>query len=230
MRVELVPNVRAVQGLSAEMDWADRVLTEAIETAATSGDRRLAAHAVVQRGLLRLFTEPEVTPGELLDAAERSISVFEGFGDERGLARAWRLKAQAHYLARSGASCADASERALVYARQAGDVFEQREIVEWLGIALFLGPTHATEATRRCEQALAGAAGDPVQEVHLVGALAYLVAMQGRLDEAEALIARTRTLVEELGDWIWIYLLARRQRVPLDGRPGRCCPRDPARV
>ena len=158
LRVELVPNVRAVQGLSAEMEWADRVLTEAIETAATSGDRRLAAHAVVQRGLLRLFTEPEVTARELLDAAERSISVFEGVGDARGLARAWRLKAQAHYLARSGASCADASEQALVYARQAGDVSEQREIVEWLGIALFLGPTHAAEAARRCEQALAGAA------------------------------------------------------------------------
>ena len=31
-------------------------LTEAVEAAATTGDRRLAAHALVQRGFLRLFT------------------------------------------------------------------------------------------------------------------------------------------------------------------------------
>ena len=56
LRVELVPDVRVIQGLS-DLSWADRVLTEAIEAAATSGDRALAAHALVQRGFLRLFTD-----------------------------------------------------------------------------------------------------------------------------------------------------------------------------
>ena len=55
-RVELVPNVRVVQGMGGDLSWADRVLTEAVEAAATTGDRRLAAHALVQRGFLRLFT------------------------------------------------------------------------------------------------------------------------------------------------------------------------------
>ena len=89
------------------------MLTEAVEAAATTGDRLLAARALVQRGLLRLFTEPEVTADELIDVAERSIAVFEELGDELGLARAWRLKAQAHYLARRAGACAEASERAL---------------------------------------------------------------------------------------------------------------------
>ena len=48
LRVELVPNVRVAQGL--DLTWAERVLTEAVEAAATTGDRRLAAHALVQRG------------------------------------------------------------------------------------------------------------------------------------------------------------------------------------
>ena len=100
LRVELVPNVRVVQGLGGDMRWADRVLTEAVEAAATTGDRRTAARALVQRGLLRLFTESDVTAEELIDAADRSIAVFEELGDDLGLARAWRLKAQAHYLAR----------------------------------------------------------------------------------------------------------------------------------
>ena len=40
LRVELVPNVRVVQGLGGDMRWADRVLTEAVEAAATTGNRR----------------------------------------------------------------------------------------------------------------------------------------------------------------------------------------------
>jgi len=203
LRVDLVPNVRAIQGLG-DMSWADRVLTEGLEAAATTGDRRLAAHALVQRGFLRLFTHGDVTADGLLADAERAIAVFEDARDELGLARGWRLKAQAHYLARCGGECAAASERALPHAKRSGDLFEQREIVEWLAIALFLGPTPAAEAEERCLRALAQAGGDAVQEAHLLGALAYLVAMQDRLDEASALIARTRDIVEQLGEWIWI--------------------------
>ena len=84
LRVEFVPYVRVVQGMGGDMSWADRVLTEAVEAAATTGDRRLAAHALVQRGLLRLFTESEVTPSELIDGADRSIAVFEELGEELG--------------------------------------------------------------------------------------------------------------------------------------------------
>src|SRR5215217_2120778 len=161
LRVELVPNVRGVQGSGADMTWADRVLTEAVEAAATSGDRRLAAHALVQRGLLRLFTVSTVMPQELIDASERAISVFAELGDELGLARAWRLKAQAHYLGRNVGSCADASEKALEHVRRAGDAFEEREIIEWLVIALLLGPAPAPEAATRCERLLAETGDSP---------------------------------------------------------------------
>jgi hypothetical protein len=80
--------------------------------------------------------------------------------------------------------CADASERAFEHARRADDVFERREIVEWLAIVLFLGPTPASEAADRCRQLLEDTAGDPVLEVHILGALAFLIAMQGEEEEA----------------------------------------------
>jgi DNA-binding SARP family transcriptional activator len=206
LRVELVPNVRVVQGLGGDMTWADRVLTQAVEAAATTGDRRLAAHALVQRGLLRLFTESEVTPEELIDAAERSIVVFEELRDELGLARAWRLKAQAHYLARRGGPCADASERAFEHVRLTGDRFEEREIVEWLIIALILGPAPAAEAARRCERLLAETADDPLLQAEILGALACLVAMQGRTGEARDLITRSRAITNDI-EWIWLVFL-----------------------
>jgi len=193
--------------MGADMTWADRVLTEAVEAAATSGDRRLAAHALVQRGLLRLFTVSEVTPEELLDAADRSISVFAEFSDELGLARAWRLKAQAHYLARRGGPCADASERALEHVRRAGDRFEEREIIEWLLIALLLGPAPAAAAAERCERLLAETATDALLlQAQIIGTLAWLAGMLGHTREAQELIARCHAIMDEAGEWIWIVL------------------------
>ena len=48
----------------------------------------------------------------MIETAKRVIAVFAEFGDELGLARAWRLTAQAHYLDRDLSSSAEASERA----------------------------------------------------------------------------------------------------------------------
>jgi DNA-binding SARP family transcriptional activator len=203
-RVDLIPNVRTVQGMGGDMSWADKVLTEAVEAAATSGDRRLAAHALVQRGLLRLFTESDVTPQELVEVAERAIAVFHEFGDDLGLARAWRLTAQAHYLNRHLAACADASERALEHARHAGDRFEEREIAEWLVIALLLGPTRAADATRRCRVLLEEVADEPTLQAEIVGSLGALLAMQGEADGADECVERSRAMMEEAGESVWV--------------------------
>jgi DNA-binding SARP family transcriptional activator/tetratricopeptide (TPR) repeat protein len=202
-RVELVPSVRVVQG-SIDLSWADRVLTEAIEAAATNGDRGLAAHALVQRGFLRLFTGSEVAAADLFDVSARAIAVFEELGDELGLARAWRLVAQAHYLDRHAGSCVQASEQALVHARRADDRFEEREIVEWLVIALLLGPTPAPEALRRCNELLAERWDDVLLPPEVSGAAAALTAMQGRRAEAEQLIVWWGTAMNDAGESIWV--------------------------
>jgi predicted ATPase len=203
LRVDLVPNVRAVQGMT-DLAWADKVLTEAVEAAATTGNRRLAASALVQRGFLRLFTEPETSPEELIDAAERAIAVFDDFGDELGLARAWRLVAQAHYLGRRLALCAEASERALEHVHRAGDRFEEREIVEWLVIALLLGPTPAPEAARRCERLLEETPDHALLRAEILGGLAVLMTMLGRPDRADELAAQTRATMNAEGESIWV--------------------------
>jgi DNA-binding SARP family transcriptional activator len=203
LRVELLPNVRVIQG-NADLSWADRVLTEAVEAAGPTGDRRLAGHALVQRGFLRLFSAPEVTPQELFDVAKQAITVFEELGDELGLARGWRLVAQAHYLDRRVAGCAEASERALRHARLAGDPFEEREIVEWLVIALLLGPAHAHEGAARCTRLLEESRDAPLQQAQILGGLAYLVAMQGRAADANELMSRSRTIMDNAAERIWI--------------------------
>ncbi|MBD0348468.1 MAG: AAA family ATPase [Thermoleophilia bacterium] len=192
-RLELVPNVRVAQGLGNDLAWADAVVGDALET----GDERLRAHALVQRGFLRLFTEPESTPGELIEVAESARDVFGRHGDDLGLSRAWRLIAQARYLARSSDGAREASERALVHALRAGDPFEVREIVEWLAVTLALGPSHAADASRRCEDLLEIAADDSFLQVTLLALRGHLERVQRHVDTAATLFAQAR---EAAGD------------------------------
>ena len=199
-RVDLVPTVRIAQGLSGNLGWAFDVLDEAI----AAGDDRLRAHALVQRGLLRLFTGADTTRDELVQVAEGAIGVFERYGDNLGLARAWRLVDQAEYAARSAGPSVVAAERAHTYARRAGDRFEEREIAQFLLTTLILGPTPATEGARRSEQLLKQAAGDPVLEVNALGAVAYFAAAQDRSEHAAELLDRARAHAAHLGSGFWV--------------------------
>ena len=206
-RLELVPNVRVVQGLSGDLGWADAVLTDAVTNAAAAGDHRLEAHALLQRGFLRLFTQPDVAPVELRDVAQAAIAIFARSGDELGLARAWRLMAQAHYLDRHAGLSVDASERALEHARRSGDLLERREVVEWLCVGLMLGPTPASEAAVRCEQLLSDVHEDPILEPTVLSVLGNVKAMLERTDEAEKLLTQFRRAVEELEETIWLFAI-----------------------
>ena len=187
-RIDLVPNVRVVQGMNADFSWADEILKGTLET----GDARLEQHALVQRGFLRLFSAPQVTPDELVEVAEHALPIFEASGDDVGQARAWRLVAQARYLGRSAAGCVEASERALAHAKRARDPFELKEIIEWLAVALALGPAPASDADRRCEELLRDATGDIFLEVTIRAVRAFLQAMQGHDSEARQLLAQAR--------------------------------------
>ena len=190
--------------MGGDLRWADRVLTEAVAAAAATDDRSLEAHALVQRGLLRLFTQSDVEAAELFEVAERAIAVFEEFGDELGLARAWRLVAQVHYLVRDGGHSAEASARALEHGRRADDRLEVREIVEWLCVGLMLGATPAPDVARRCEELLGDVAEDPFLEPTVLSVLANVEAMQGNMGRAHDLLARWRLAVDELGESIWL--------------------------
>ena len=191
-RIELVPNVRAIQGMTGDVGWADGILSAALE----SGDEELRARALVQRGLLRLFTDEAATADELIAGAEEAIRVFTDRADDLGLARAWRLVAAAHYLARHAGPSVDAAERALAHARSARDQLEVEENVEWLAVGLALGPTPAPEALGRIEPLLEDAGEDRFLEATLCSLRGSLTAISGRGEEAEESFARARRALD----------------------------------
>jgi ATP/maltotriose-dependent transcriptional regulator MalT len=91
-----------------------------------------------------------------------------------------------------------------VHARIAGDRFEEREIVEWLAIALLLGPTPAEEAAQRCRELIEAAAHNRLQQAEVTAVLGTLEAMLGRPETAKQLTAQVRETTDALGEWIWI--------------------------
>ena len=79
-----------------------------------------------------------------------------------------------------------------------------REIVEWLVIALLLGPAHGSVAIERCRRLLEETAGDTMLEAQILGALAPLLAMQCRKQEADEAMERGKRVMEDAGESIWV--------------------------
>src|SRR5439155_8897561 len=90
-------------------------------------------------------------------------------------------------------------------AGKAGDRFEEREITEWLVVALVFGPAPVDEAARRCRELLEKGGGDVGSEVGILGGLSTLAAMQGRTGEVEKLITQAKQRMDELGEWVWLF-------------------------
>ena len=155
-RLELLPNLGSALARTGQLARADVVLNEAIEGAVAIGAQRLASHALVERALWRLWSDPD-SEGDARATAEDALLVFEEHGDELGLAKACRLL---HDVAPTWDEGEEALARALVYARRAGDQREEADILWWVGVRFLFGPMHAEEAIRRCEEILSDAKYD----------------------------------------------------------------------
>ena len=198
-RLDLLVDLGDALRESGEFRQAEGVLTEAIERAAASGERSREARAFVVRLRMQMQTESDFAAPPLLEATDRAIEVLEGVGDERGLAKAWSVRAWFPWLRCNASGAEEAVLRALEYARRSGDErAEAYSLNLLLGAGLF-GPLPVSEAIERCDELL----GLPPRQQR-VKALAYralagLVAMEGRFDEARELLERDRAIIEDVG-------------------------------
>jgi class 3 adenylate cyclase/tetratricopeptide (TPR) repeat protein len=177
----------------------DDVLTQALDLAATAGDKRLELRTLIEREFFRAFTSPTSSTEELVRVAETAIPLLEELGDNLGLAKAWWLRSEADVIAGRWGARAASLERALAYARRAGDTRDQATLIDLLAQALMYGPTPVPEAIARCEQLRAIAPEERAVDAAVDYTLAALHAMEGRFDEARELCARARSRYEQLG-------------------------------
>jgi tetratricopeptide (TPR) repeat protein len=95
------------------------------------------------------------------------------------------------------AALEEAATRAAAHYKRAG--WSPSSALEYLGTALFFGPTPVEAALVQCTQLLSEHDGDQASEANIVAWQGGLEAMLGRFDEGRALVARARAVYEDLG-------------------------------
>ena len=176
----------------------DQTLTEAL-AAAGPEDAGLRAHVLITRLRMRLTTEPGLEFEPLRQQVEEAVAVLERLGDQRGLARAWRLLGYERFVRCRIEQAEQAISRAIDHALLAGDERLEAYGRGLLTAAAFWGPLPAPAGIERCRRQLAEADGNHYVEASACCALGALVAMQGRFEEGRQEVARGTAIAERFG-------------------------------
>ena len=198
-RTALLPDLGAALMEAGRLADAARVLEDAVSAAGASADERTLAHALVQRQLLAIRRSAPAAAAEAAAVVDRAMPVFRAAGDERGMCSALRLSGWQQWLLGRAENAAEAWEEAAEHARAAGLEHERMDLLGWIASSLFFGPAPVDTAIQRCEAIRAEVAGNLVAAADVLQPLAGLHAMEGRFDEARALIAAANAALEELG-------------------------------
>jgi DNA-binding SARP family transcriptional activator/class 3 adenylate cyclase len=174
---------------------ADAELAELVEGARAEGDRSLEQDIRLERARVQVFTGPDpVTLEAIRHEAEQSLQMFEGAGDESGMARAYFVLGYVHIRAGNVRETEEAFRRSLDHANRSGDIREEAAARWLLADAIVLGPTPVPDCIRLCEELV------PWRDREHPGVLSELGSLQamlGEFDRARELGARARRLFLE---------------------------------
>jgi tetratricopeptide (TPR) repeat protein len=148
---------------------------------------------------MRLLIEPGLPLDAIQGEVESAIAALEVAGDDRGLARAWRLLGYESFMRCRIERAEAALARTIEHARRAADERVDAYARGMLAAAAFWGPLPVAEGVARCRRLLEEAAGNRYVEgsvLHILGALA---AMQGRFDQARDLVDQGAEVAAALG-------------------------------
>jgi predicted ATPase/DNA-binding SARP family transcriptional activator len=198
-RAELLIDLAEALRETGDFKRAEEVLAEASDAAAASGEAALQEYVHLSRLRLQVAADPAIEAEALEREARRITSVFEEFGDDRRLAKAWELLAWALWLRCRAAETEEALGHAIEHASRAGDGRLEAQCLNLYLGATFFGPVPVAEGIRRCEELLARTADKPRVTASTFRALAGLTAMEGRFDEARTYLALCRAILEDLG-------------------------------
>jgi class 3 adenylate cyclase/tetratricopeptide (TPR) repeat protein len=205
-RLALLPDLGAALRDTGELARADETLSGAIADARAVGDRLSESLALLELAALRMQTEPGRTD-EALETAERALETFEELGDENGLAKAWSLVANVHWIRCRLGKMDEVLDRALEHAEKAGDRRGVARLRNAGARATVFGPTPVEEGLRRCEQILEAARGDRSSEAVMTTMIGSLHSMRGDFTEARELYSQSRAILEDLGLEVFVHAL-----------------------
>ena len=171
-------------------------LTESLaERAAANGDRCGELRARLIQASVRVYVDQDASLEDLEGLAEEARPVLEAAADALGLYSVWLVLATVEHSRLRNEAKLVASEKAVEYARLAGDERRANVFIPFLTNARYFGPTPASEALRWIEEQQASGLQHPALTAHR----AELLAMLGRPDEARAAHAAHHARMLELG-------------------------------
>jgi tetratricopeptide (TPR) repeat protein len=182
-----------------ELQEAGEVIEQILKVSKVLKDQAMEARASLQRVLLRSYTDVESWKDEARSETERLIPLFEELGDDFGLARAHFLLAQVHWDDYKMSAAEQALEQALAHAREGGNSHDEAKILSSLSATLFWGPAPADKAIALCEEIIEKSGGNRFVQATCLLRSAGLQAMRGEFEEARTLVARARTIFNDLG-------------------------------
>jgi DNA-binding SARP family transcriptional activator len=197
-RAELLCELGIAQRYAGQIAAGEGTLQEAIESAASRGDRRVELRGRLELSYARLFSNPESRAADLLALAATAIPFFEEVQDDRALGRTWR---HVGYI-RGGMQSRheawrEASEQALVHYLRSG--WSPSGCLVELAAALYNGPVVVAEAIERCDELL-DESMERVSRAHVLVFLGALEALDGRIEEGRTAIREASTIYGELGE------------------------------
>jgi tetratricopeptide (TPR) repeat protein len=213
-RTAILPELGATLREAGDFAAAEAAFAEAEQR----GDRRVAAHAAIGRGLMLVNIGAKDERDNVRSVAEQTIPVLEELGDQLGLARAWKLLAYEAWMVGHAAVTRAAMEKAVEHARDAGHRAEEIDCLGLLAFVALHGPMPVSAAVRYCDELSVYGGLEP----SLLNVRGTLLALGGSFDEGRALMRRSEALYEDLG--FHVFALALHQnlgRLEVDaGDPG----------
>jgi predicted ATPase/class 3 adenylate cyclase len=197
-------SARLIFALAAAKTWVDSeqgeaAFAEAEEAAQAEGDRVLEWRARTERiaVVLNRATDPIVE--ETVQIAREAIAAFEELGDVAGSAAAWNLLANCRNAVGEYSDMLHSAEKAMAFARRAGDERAEWFARQMVNAALIWGSTPADQALVRADALVTESEGSPLMLAMAWRTLAGIKGLLGDIDASRAIFRQVHDLFEELG-------------------------------
>ena len=214
-RIKLLPDLVEARYEAGRIEGLDALLEEGIEAAEALGDEYLSAVTKIQRAWLKAQADPRGWSDRALAEVEQAVPVFERFGDDDALGRAWYVVWSVHWLRGQLAAAGAAAARGLMHAERAGNEQQQGRHRLARTASAYFGFAPLAEVDEELESDLEWArqTGSLWFEAACMQALGTQHAARGDLAKGKQLIARGMSILSDLGmrifaaglvaNWIW---------------------------
>lgn len=200
-RVPILVDLAEVLARGGDVAGSTRISAEVVRLADAAGDHASRSYAMLSYILTAVFpfVHHWLPHDEALAEIRSAIDVFEGTGDERGLARAYAALDVVDQTSGRGNQMRSALEASLKHARRADSEREEVWALGRLCITSVWDATPVDEAAERCVEVLSDAADRPLTRAQAQMSLAGLVAMGGDIEGGRERLAVVHDIHRELG-------------------------------